>query len=66
MTLISTAGHLHPGGLQTSLRVRRGDQHRTLFSSKAHYYEPAGAVSWDVAMGATPQIGASSCSRVTR
>ena len=41
VTLISTVGHLHPGGLQTGLRVRRGVQHRTLFSSKAHYYEPA-------------------------
>ncbi len=54
VTLISTVGHLHPGGLQTGLRVRRGERHRTIFSSKAHYYEPAGAVSWDVAMGATP------------
>ena len=55
MTLISTVGHLHPGGLSTGLRVRRGDQHRRIFTSKAHYYEPAGAVSWDVAMGATPK-----------
>jgi len=55
VTLIETAGHLHPGGLNTQLRVRRGDQHNTLFTSKAHYYEPAGAVSWDVAMGATPK-----------
>ena len=54
VTLIGTAGHLHPGGLETSLRVQRGTQRRTLFHSKAHYYEPAGAVSWDVAMGATP------------
>ena len=54
VTLIGTAGHLHPGGLQTSLAVRRGNSQRTLFRSKAHYYEPAGAVSWDVAMGATP------------
>jgi plastocyanin len=54
VTLIGTAGHLHPGGLSTSLRVRRGDTSRTLFRSEAHYYEPAGAVSWDVAMGATP------------
>ncbi len=54
VTLISTVGHLHPGGLRTGLRIRRGDRHRTLFTSKAHYYEPAGAVSWDVAMGATP------------
>ncbi len=53
VTLISTVGHLHPGGLQDSLRIRRGDRTRTLFHSRAHYYEPAGAVSWDVAMGAT-------------
>ncbi len=28
VTLITTAGHLHPGGLKTSLRVRRGGQRR--------------------------------------
>ena len=55
MTLIETAGHLHPGGLDTTLKARRGDQRNTLFTSKAHYYEPAGEVSWDVAMGATPR-----------
>ena len=55
VTLISTVGHLHPGGLKTSLDVRRGGQGNTLFRSRAHYYEPAGAVSWDVAMGATPE-----------
>jgi plastocyanin len=53
VTLVGTAGHLHPGGLQTGLRVHRGNQTRTLFRSKAHYYEPAGAVSWDVSMSAT-------------
>jgi plastocyanin len=55
VTLLGTAGHLHPGGLNTRLRVRRGDRTNTLFTSRAHYYEPAGAVSWDVAMGATPR-----------
>src|SRR3954447_3512395 len=55
VTLMETAGHLHPGGLNTSLRVRRGDRTNSIFTSKAHYYEPAGAVSWDVAMGATPK-----------
>jgi plastocyanin len=55
VTLMGTAGHLHPGGLNTRLRVRRGDRTNTLFTSRAHYYEPAGAVSWDVAMGATPK-----------
>jgi plastocyanin len=53
-TLISTVGHLHPGGLSTQLRVDRGGTSNTVFTSKAHYYEPAGAVSWDVAMGTTP------------
>jgi plastocyanin len=54
VTLIETAGHLHPGGLNTQLRVQRGDRTNKLFTSRAHYYEPAGAVSWDVAMGGTP------------
>jgi plastocyanin len=54
VTLIDTVGHLHPGGLKTSLTVSRGSKRKTVFDSKAHYYEPAGEVSWDVAMGATP------------
>jgi plastocyanin len=53
-TLIATAGHLHPGGLDMQLRDTRGSATNTLFTSDAHYYEPAGEVSWDVAMGATP------------
>ncbi len=54
VTLIETAGHLHPGGLDTQLRDKRdGIGTNTLFTSDAHYYEPAGEVSWDVAMGAT-------------
>ncbi len=53
-TLISTAGHLHPGGLDMQLRDTRANATNTLFTSDAHYYEPAGEVSWDVAMGATP------------
>jgi plastocyanin len=54
VTLIGTAGHLHPGGLDTQLRDTRNGNTNTLFTSDAHYYEPAGEVSWDVAMGATP------------
>ena len=54
VTLIGTAGHLHPGGLDTQLRDTRDGQTNTLFTSDAHYYEPAGEVSWDVSMGATP------------
>ena len=53
-TLIGTAGHLHPGGLNTQLRDTRDGTKNTLFTSTAHYYEPAGEVSWDVSMGATP------------
>ncbi len=53
-TLIASAGHLHPGGLDMQLRDTRGGATNTLFTSDAHYYEPAGEVSWDVAMGATP------------
>jgi plastocyanin len=65
VTLVFGAGHLHPGGLHVDLRVARdgpdpgttdGDdpsEVRRLLRSKAHYYEPAGAVSWDVSMGAT-------------
>jgi plastocyanin len=54
VTLIGTAGHLHPGGLNTQLKVTRpGQGTNTIFTSKAHYYEPAGEVSWDVSMGAT-------------
>ncbi|MFL5782276.1 MAG: hypothetical protein ACJ760_13260 [Thermoleophilaceae bacterium] len=53
MTLIGTAGHLHPGGLYNDLRVTRNGQRKLLFRSQAKYFEPAGAVSWDVSMTAT-------------
>ena len=65
--LLGTAGHLHPGGLHDDLWLERagatgpasssavqdrpGTAH--LFRSDAHYYEPAGAVSWDVSMTGT-------------
>ena len=54
VTLIGTAGHLHPGGLHTDLNAFRGNQRRRLFRSTAKYWEPAGASWWDVAMTATP------------
>ena len=53
MTLVATAGHLHPGGLYTDLDVTRGGRKVRLFRSKAKYFEPAGAVSWDVVMSRT-------------
>jgi hypothetical protein len=64
-TLVFGAGHLHPGGLSVDLEVARdgadagnidGDdpsEVKPLFKSDAKYYEPAGAVSWDVSMEAT-------------
>ena len=64
-TLVFGAGHLHPGGEHVDLQVARdgpdpgevdGDdpgEIRPLFRSDAQYYEPAGAVSWDVSMEAT-------------
>jgi plastocyanin len=66
-TLVFGAGHLHPGGRHVDIEVARdgpdagnvdGDdptEVRKLFRSDAHYYEPAGAVSWDVSMEATPR-----------
>jgi plastocyanin len=53
-TLVSTAVHLHPGGLSGYLTVTRGSRTVRIFTSHTHYWEPAGAVSWDVAMTATP------------
>jgi hypothetical protein len=52
-TLVATAGHLHPGGLYTDLDLTRNGRTVRLFRSRAHYFEPAGPVSWDVAMTAT-------------
>lgn len=54
MTILGAVGHLHPGGLYTTLKATRGSTTKTLFKSKAKYWEPAGAVSWDVALGTTP------------
>jgi plastocyanin len=51
--LVATGGHLHPGGLHTDLKLRRHGKMVRLFRSVAKYFEPAGAVSWDVAMTAT-------------
>jgi plastocyanin len=52
--LVGAVGHLHPGGLWTTLSLTRNGRTVRLFRSRAHYYEPAGAVSWDVAMTVTP------------
>jgi hypothetical protein len=49
-TLVAAGGHLHPGGLYVDLDQSRGGRTRRIFRSAARYYEPAGAVSWDVSM----------------
>lgn len=54
ITLLAMAGHLHPGGLANEIYSQRGASRRKVFRSDAVYFEPAGAVSWDVAMTATP------------
>ena len=69
LVLLATGGHLHPGGLHDDMYVTRAGAGATatdaakasidgdkahLFRSDAVYYEPAGAVSWDVAMSTTP------------
>ncbi len=51
--LVGTGGHLHPGGLHDDLWLDRAGQTAHLFKSDARYFEPAGAVSWDVAMTVT-------------
>jgi plastocyanin len=57
-TIVGMVGHLHPGGLYDSMydtRVVNGVPKTVLlFRSRAHYFEPAGNVSWDVAMMGTP------------
>jgi plastocyanin len=50
VTMVVTGGHLHPGGLYDEMTVTRNGVTRTVFRSDAKYWEPAGAVSWDVAM----------------
>ena len=54
-----------PGRAGHQPRGQRGNQRRSLFQSNAHYYEPAGAVSWDVAMGGTPSDWRVQLRRVT-
>jgi plastocyanin len=51
--LLSTGGHFHPGGLYDDLSLQRNGQSSHLFRSHAHYFEPAGAVSWDVSAEVT-------------
>jgi hypothetical protein len=65
-TLVATAGHVHPGGLYTTLdlirsgasaarKVIRGSEPNSvrLFRSSAHYWDKRGPISWDMAMKGT-------------
>jgi plastocyanin len=53
VTVVYTGGHLHPGGLYDDMTVTRNGVTKTIFHSEAKYFEPAGAVSWDVSMTVT-------------
>ncbi len=82
-TLIATAGHLHPGGLYDDLDLIRAGATPSggaipgsvpnsvrLFRSNAHYWDPRGPISWDMAMGATaadwrPQVKAGDTLRIS-
>lgn len=81
--LVATAGHLHPGGLYDDLDLIRAGAKPTngaipgkepnsvrLFRSKAHYWDPRGPISWDMAMGATnadwdPEVQAGDVLRIS-
>src|SRR5436190_947782 len=52
--VVYITGHVHPGGLHTSLYDSRDGQKVELFRSQARYFDPAGPVSWDMAMTTTP------------
>jgi hypothetical protein len=52
-TLVAAVGHLHPGGLWNDFSLVRGGARAEIFRGSAHYFEPAGPVSWDVSLGAT-------------
>lgn len=82
-TLIGTAGHVHPGGLYDDLDlIRPGANPQDgatpgtvphsvrLFRSRAHYWDPRGPISWDMAMTATapnwrPQVKAGDTLRIS-
>jgi plastocyanin len=57
-TIVAAVGHLHPGGLRDDIDVTRpstaaAGAARLIFRSEAHYYDPAGPVSWDVSLTAS-------------
>ena len=53
-TLVGCYGHVHPGGLYTDLRLRRGARSKLIFRSEAKYFGNRPPVSWDMAMTGTP------------
>jgi hypothetical protein len=53
-TAVAAIGHLHPGGLRDDITVTRAGQgSRLVFRSDAKYYDPAGPISWDLALTAS-------------
>ena len=54
LVLVGAAGHIHPGGLFADLTLTRKGKTVRLFRSSARYWEPAGPISWDMAMTSAP------------
>lgn len=52
-TIVWMVGHLHPGGLRTEVDIVRDGVSKRVFTSDAHYWDPGGPISWDMAMETT-------------
>jgi plastocyanin len=52
--LVFGSGHLHAGGTSVDLFLRRGEKEVPILNSEAEYFDPAGPISWDLAMKASP------------
>jgi hypothetical protein len=59
--LVGTAGHLHPGGLWTDLRLERGGRTVRLFRSKARYFSRPARSRGTSRWASRPRAGASAC-----
>lgn len=52
-TLVYTVGHLHPGGLYTTMTATRDGRKKTLFRSRAKYFGTRSPISYDLALSST-------------
>lgn len=54
VTLVYSVGHLHPGGLYTTMYATRGGRKKQLFRSRAKYFGTRAPISYDMALASTP------------